>query len=456
MVNKKKTKMTIWQYLTLGYLTVIIVGTLLLLLPFATNAGEPQTGFVDALFTATSATCITGLIPFDTATHFTLFGQIVILCMIQLGGLGFMTFVTIIFRTIGKKSGVYETKALMLSAGEDNRQELHRLFRNLLIGTLIFELIGAAVLSIRFIPEFGFGQGVYFSVWHSVSAFCNAGFDLMGGVHTANTFVSLTHYASDPLVCITISLLICIGGLGFCVWDDIWVNRFQIKKYKLHTKVVLLMTAIILLLSTVLFLLFEWSNPEITNLNFWQKSCVAFFNACTPRTAGFSVIDYSTASDGSYLLTLMSMFIGGSPASTAGGVKTTTLFVIIMGTISVFQGKRDIEVGKRRVHNSLLRQALAVFVACLFLTMISCLLIGVLESGNAQIGIKEILFEVVSAIANVGLSMGVTPDLTVASKIILALLMFVGRVGIVTFALAFAERTDAAEVKKPVDTMLIG
>ena len=256
-MNKKKTKMTIWQYLTLGYLTVIIVGTLLLLLPFATNAGEPQTGFVDALFTATSATCITGLIPFDTATHFTLFGQIVILCMIQLGGLGFMTFVTIIFRTIGKKSGVYETKALMLSAGEDNRQELHRLFRNLLIGTLIFELIGAAVLSIRFIPEFGFGQGVYFSVWHSISAFCNAGFDLMGGTLGQGQFVSFTHYATDPIVSLPLAGLIVVGGLGFCVWDDITKQKFRLKKTCLHTKTVLVMTVSLLTLSTLLFLFFE-------------------------------------------------------------------------------------------------------------------------------------------------------------------------------------------------------
>ncbi len=448
-----RKKMTVWQLLALGYFAVIITGAGLLSLPFASQAGE-NTSFINALFTSTSATCVTGLVPYDTATHWSRFGQIVILCLIQLGGLGFMTLVSLFFNLIGKNMGVYERKALMTSAGEDNRSELQRLLKRILLGTLLFEGLGALFLSFRFIGTLGTAKGIYYSVWHSVSAFCNAGFDLMGSV--SGKFSSLSAFAKDPLVTLTIAGLIVMGGIGFCVWDDILTSRFRWKKYRLHTKAVLIMTTVLLTSSTLLYLLFERSNPLFTNYTFGDKLLVAFFNACTPRTAGFNVVEFGALSDSSYLLTVTLMFIGGSSGSTAGGVKVTTLFVIVMGISSVLRGKQDVEVGKRRVHNALLRQALAVFVSCLFFVIVATICLCAIEANNPAATFQTVLFETVSALATVGLSLSLTPTLSIASKIIIILLMYAGRVGILTVALAFAEQRSPAKIRKPVDTLLIG
>lgn len=455
MYRNKRKKMTAWQVLALGYLAVIIIGAVLLRLPIATRECESTT-FTNALFTSTSATCVTGLIAYDTNTHWTLFGQLVILCLIQLGGLGFMTIVTLIFRIVGKGMGLAQSKIFMLSAGEGKRSELRRLFRRIIGITIAFELFGAALLAVRFCPQFGNLKGSYYAVWHSVSAFCNAGFDLMGGVFGGEKFVSLTAYATDPLVSLTIAGLIIVGGLGFCVWDDLFLCKGKWKNFRLHTKVVLAMTATLLLFSTLLFLLFERDNPDFLSYSIGEKILVAFFNAVTPRTAGFNTVDYSTMSDAGYLFTLILMFVGGSSGSTAGGVKITTFFVILMGMIAVFRGKRDIELGKRRVHNALLRQALTIFVSCLFIVLTATLIICAVETHNEPATLKAVLFETFSAMGTVGLSMGLTPTLSATSKIILMLLMYAGRVGILTIGLAVAERKDTAEVKKPVDTLLIG
>lgn len=446
--------MSAWQILALGYLVVIITGALLLCLPFATKHGE-TTNFVNALFTSTSATCVTGLVPYDTNTHWSLFGQIVILCLIQLGGLGFMTFVTILFQVFRKNMGLSTSKLFMLSAGQEQRHTMRRLFKRLLCGTLLFESLGATILSLRFIPQMGVAKGLYYSVFHAVSAFCNAGFDLMGS-HAGGKFVSLTAYATDPLVSLTIALLILIGGLGFCVWDDIVETKCNIKKFSLHTRVVLATSAVLVILPTFMFLFFERGNQDYAGYTFGEKLLVAFFNAVTPRTAGFNTADMTKFSDSSYLLTLILMFIGGSSASTAGGVKITTFFVIIMGIFSVFRGKEDIEVGKRRVHNALLRQALAVFVSCLFIILTATLLLCTIERDNQTATLSAVLFEAFSAMGTVGLSLSLTPTLSAASKIVLILLMYAGRVGILTIGLAFAEKKDSAKIRKPVDTLLIG
>ncbi len=367
-----------------------------------------------------------------------------------------MTLVTLIFQLIGRNMDMHERKILMLSSGEEKRNELKRLFKRLLLGTVIFELLGALLLSVRFIDELGAGKGIYYAVWHSVSAFCNAGFDLMGGVFGSDKFVSLTRYATDPLVSLTVCALIITGGLGFCVWDDFVACKGNYKKFRLHTKIVLAFTAVLLLSSTFLFLLFDYHNPAFAGYSFGEKVLISFFNAVTPRTAGFNTVDLSTLSDASYLWTIMLMFVGGSSASTAGGIKITTMFVILMGIASVFSGKRDIEVGKRRIHNALLRQALAVFVSCLLLIMTATLIICFLETTNQTATLQAVLFETVSAMGTVGLSLGLTPTLGSLSKYILIALMYAGRVGILTIALAFGEKKNSAEIKKPVDTLLIG
>ena len=446
--------MTVWQFLSLGYLIVIIAGSLLLFLPFATKDGQSTT-YINALFTSTSATCVTGLVPYDTNTHWSLFGQIVIIILIQTGGLGFMTFVSVLFNLLGRHMGLYERKALMQSAGEGRLSGIRRLVRRIFIGTAIFEGLGAIFLSIRFIPDFGVGKGIYYSVWHSISAFCNAGFDLMGGVFGEETFVSFTHYAADPVVSLTIAFLIIIGGLGFCVWGDIVDNKGNVKKFRLHTKVVLLVNTLMLLASTLLFLLFERNNPTYGRFSTGEKWLVAFFNATTPRTAGFNTIDLNSLSDSGYLLTIMLMFIGGSSGSTAGGIKISTLAVILMGMVAVFRGRKDINIGKKRVEYSLVNQALAIFVSCLIIVMTATLLICAIEP-DASASFRQVLFETVSALGTVGLSLSLTPILSTASKCIIIFLMYAGRVGILTLALAFGESRKSSEVKKPLDALLIG
>lgn len=447
--------MTTWQFLSLGYCIVIITGALLLTLPFATKEGE-HTTFINALFTSTSATCVTGLIAYDTNTHWSLFGQIVVICLIQLGGLGFMTFVTVLFKMFGKSLGLGKQKILMASAGENNRSEMSRLFKRILLGTLLFEGLGAVLLSFRFIGQFGWVKGIYYAIWHSVSAFCNAGFDLMGGVLGNGQFVSFTAYATDPLISLTLAGLILVGGLGFCVWDDLAESRLGPKKFTLHTKVVLIMTLILIVVPTALFLFFERSNPDYEEYTFGQRLLAAVFSSITPRTAGFNTVELTALSDSSYLLTVLLMFVGGSSGSTAGGIKITTLFVVIMGMLSVFRGNRDIELGKRRVHDSLLRQALAIFVACLFIVIVATMLLCTFERDNTAATFQAVVFETVSAMGTVGLSLGLTPTLGTASKITLILLMYAGRVGILTLGLAFGEKKQTAEIRKPVDTVLIG
>ncbi len=454
MKLKSKAKLTVWQFLALGYLVVIVAGSLLLMLPFATRDGQ-STSYVNALFTATSATCVTGLAPYDTNIHWTLFGQIVILFLIQTGGLGFMTFVSIVFSAIGRNLGLYERKALMLSEGEHRLSGVRRLVRRIALGTAVVESAGALLLCIRFIPDFGVGKGIYYSVWHSISAFCNAGFDLMGGVFADEQFVSLTRYATDPLVSLTIAFLIIIGGLGFCVWSDIVDAKCNVKKFRLYTKVVLLVNTLFLVVSTVLFFFFERSNPTYENFTLGEKWLVSFFNATTPRTAGFNTVDLTSLSDSGYLLTVILMFVGGSSGSTAGGIKINTLAVIVMGMISVFRGKKDIDIGKKRIDFSLVSQALAVFVSCLILVITATLIICAIEPDEIA-PFRSVLFEVVSALGTVGLSLSLTPVLSTASKCILILLMYAGRVGILTLALALGESRKASEIKKPLDTLLIG
>ena len=454
MKSKRKWRPSVWQTLTLGYLCVILIGTLLLSLPFATNTGQ-ETDVMGALFTSTSATCVTGLVVYDTATHWTTFGQVVIICLIQLGGLGFMTVVSAIFRLLRQDMGLYGSKMLMLSTGGSSRQKMKRLFSHILLGTLLFEGVGAILLSIRFIPQFGTGRGIYFAVWHSISAFCNAGFDLMGGVHSSDTFVSFTHYATDPLVSLTLCALIILGGLGFCVWEDVVEKRGNFRKFHLHTKLVLVTTLGLVLLSTLLFLFFERNNFG-ADYGFGDKLLVSFFNAVTPRTAGFNTVDFATLSDSGYLLMLSLMFIGGSSGSTAGGIKITTFFVIVAGIFSVFRGKQDIELGKKRLSHNLLHQALAVFVSCLAIVTLASLCICALEEQNAAATLRAVLFETVSAMGTVGLSLGLTPTLSTASRILVMLLMYAGRVGILTIALSVAQKRTTSSLKRPLDNSLIG
>lgn len=420
------------------------------MLPFATKGGK-STSYINALFTATSALCVTGLAPYDTATHWTLFGQLVILFLIQLGGLGFMTFVSAVLIMFKRDMGIYSRNVLMHDANSGKLNGLTKMVKRIIIGTAVFEAAGAFILMIRFIPDFGAGNGIYYSIWHSVSAFCNAGFDLMGS--EGNEFVSLTAYAKDPLVTLTLTCLILLGGLGFCVWSDAVDCKLNFKKMQFNTKVVLIVNTIIFVTGTLLFLLFERNNPAMEEYNFGEKLLVAIFNATTTRTAGFSTMDLASLSDSGYLLMVIYMFIGGNSGSTAGGIKVTTFAVIVMGMVAVFRGRKDINIGKKRIDGSLLSQALAIFASCLIIIMLSTIIICAVEPSAT---FKSVLFECVSALSTTGLSISLTPQLGVISKLILVLLMFTGRVGILTLALALGEKKTAAEIRKPVDTLFIG
>ncbi len=455
MKRKFKFKLSVWQVLALGYLICILIGSALLSLPFASKDGH-SAGYLNALFVSTSATCVTGLTPVDTSTQWSYFGQIVILILIQLGGLGFMTFVSVLFQIFKRGMGLYGRTLVMMSAGDKKYNGIARLIRRIIIGTAIIELTGAALLSIRFIQDYGALKGIYYGIWHSVSAFCNAGFDVLGIGGT-----SLSAYATDPLVTLTICALIILGGLGFCVWGDVLDCKCNPKKFQLNTKIVLLMTAILLVLATGLFMAFEWNN--YSEYNFGEKLLMSIFNATTPRTAGFFTTAPANLSESGYLLTIILMFIGGSSGSTAGGIKVGTFAVIIMGMLTVFRGRKDINIGKKRIDSALVSQALAIFAAFLMLVMVATLIICAVEepSLEGKCTFKDALFECVSALGTSGLSASkefgsLTPHLSVVSKLILILLMYAGRVGILTLALALGKKRKVDNIRRPLDSLMIG
>lgn len=440
----KKKKLTAAQIIILGFLVVVIVGTTLLCMPFSSSSGK-FTGFTDALFTAVSATCVTGLAVRTTAEYWSVFGQIVILLLIQVGGLGFMTFVTLIIFFIRRHLGLFDRKIFMQSAGIPNLGSVFVLFRRILIGTLIAETVGAILLCFAFVPEYGWAGGIYNAVFHSVSAFCNAGFDIIGGL-------SLAPYRNDALVILTVSALIVVGGLGFIVWSNVLDAKFRYKRFNLHTKIVLIATLVLIVIPTALFLVFDW-NGSLKDLPFWEKLLAAFFQAVTPRTAGFYSVDPATMSDSSYVLTVILMFIGGNSGSTAGGIKTTTLVVILFSVYAEVRKSDRIIIGRRKLPAGDAKTASAVLslyaLLIFFSTMIIC-------AAEPSIPLKSVFFETVSAICTVGLSMGVTAEFSVISKLIITVLMFVGRVGSVSVALALGEKKDVPPVELPTEKIMIG
>ncbi len=441
-----KLRLSPTRLIALGFLLVIVAGALLLMLPISSKLGS--VGFLDALFTATSATCVTGLIVLDTFTSWTGFGQAVILLLIQIGGLGLMTVITMFSFALGKRLGLYNRIVLMQSAGNMTLSGIGSLMRRIIPFAFVIEGLGAALLAIRFVPEFGLGKGLWFSLFHSVSAFCNAGFDLMGG---RAPFSSVTHYLTDPLVSLTLSALIITGGLGFLVWRDIRVNGFRFSKYQLHTKLVLVSTGILLLGGWLLFLLFEW-NASMTGLTVPQKLLAGFFQSVSPRTAGFNTLDLTKLSESGNLLTNVLMLIGGSPGSTAGGMKTTTIAVLLLSTWTSARGRRRDHIFRYALDRDMLRQAASIVMIYLCMAIVSILAICAFD----PVTLKEAMFEVNSAIATVGLTLGITPGLSAASHILLILLMYVGRLGGLTFTLIFARRRPEPPIDRPTGKLLIG
>lgn len=457
MKKKLKKKMSVVTFLSLGYIITIVLGTILLLLPIATKNGEPKTSIVDALVTATSATCVTGLVVFDTFTHWTLFGQIVILCLIQIGGLGFMTIITLIFMLFRKNLGLFQRTVLMQSAGSYNISGVVKLMKKILIGTLLFETVGAIILSYAFWGDFG-TDAIYYGIFHSISAFCNAGFDLMGGF--SGKFSSLSYYYNNPLVCLTITTLVIIGGLGFIVWSDLLENKFRFNKYQLHTKIVLVFNAIILAISTILYFGLEYNNPgTMADFTIGEKILNSFFMAVTPRTAGFNLINLNNLSEGSKLLTILLMLVGGNSGSTAGGMKVTTLVIVFANLIHTAKNKEDVVLFKRTISANIIKLASSLFLAYLFLAIGATLIICAIDPYS----MADVLFEVSSGIGTVGLGLGITCSTlisgvttSVLTKLIIAFLMYVGRIGAFTLFSLLVKEQKGITLKKPEGKVLVG
>lgn len=447
---KRKFKLPAAAIVAISFFAIICFGTAVLCLPFATR--DNSVNFLSALFTATSASCVTGLSVADTFSHWSYFGQAVILLLIQVGGLGFITIISLFMLYVKKHTSLSQRKLVMQSAGSVDLASIKGLVKYILLGTLIFEFSGAFLLSISFIREYGWGLGIWQAVFTSVSAFCNAGFTI---TKIVDGKTSLMMFVNDPLVNIVVVLLIVIGGIGFFVWGDVVRNGIHIKRYSFHAKVVLTATGLLIAISWALFMIFEWNNPlTIGNEGAGTKILATLFMAVTPRTAGFASVDYGGMSAAGHALTTLLMFIGGSPGSTAGGIKTATVAVFILSALATSRRYEETHVFKRRFESDAGAQASAT--VCLYLVVIitSVLLISGVE--GTKFPLQDITFEVVSAVGTVGLSCGITESLTAFSQVILVFLMFFGRVGGYTLILIFTHDKKPVAISRVAERIIIG
>lgn len=432
------------RIIPLGFLAVILLGTGLLMLPMA-SAEEPLS-FFDAFFEATSATCVTGLIVVDTATRFTFFGQLVLLLLIQLGGLGFMTVATFFFVAMGKKISLKERMTMAESLGENKLQGIISLALHVLKVTAIVEGTGAVLLSLRFIPQFGLANGLWRAVFTSISAFCNAGFDLMGN------YTSLTAYVSDPLVCLTVCSLILIGGFGFGVILDL-LDFKRKRQYRIQTKVVMWVSLVLVVVPSIAFYFLEYNNT-MAGMDFGTRVLASLFQSVTCRTAGFNTIDQLALRSPSKLLSIVLMFIGGAPAGTAGGIKLTTVAVIFFSARSLLSGKDRAEAFERWISKTTVIKACSIFFLAINALLFGVFLVSVLESES--LGFINQLYELTSAIATVGLSVGVSGTCSIASRAVICALMFTGRIGILTLTLAIGGKKEKPYLRYPEADIMVG
>ena len=446
MKRRKKAKLSNVQIIALGFFIMILLGTGLLMLPISSVS---PASFGDALFTATSASCVTGLVQQDTGTYWTTFGQLVIITLIQIGGLGFMTIATLFLLLLRRRMGLRQREVVVEGISYNQLGGFAPFIRRVLLGTLLMEGLGAALLSIRFVPEMGLGRGIYYGVWHSISAFCNAGFDLMGPC--SGPYSSFTAYAGDPLVSLTVCALILVGGLGFLVWDDLVRNKLRWRRYRLQTKVVLTVTAALTLGGGALFFLLERENLG-AGRPLGEQILSALFDAVTPRTAGFNSTDNAALSPGSLLLTIIFMFIGGSPGSTAGGVKTTTVFVVLLHALSGVRRERSANAFGRSIGDGALKKATSVLYTNLLLALAGALVISAVQ----PLPLTDVLFETFSAIGTAGMTTGITRDLLPLSQAVIIFLMYCGRVGSISFAVALLEKRALPPVTLPQEEITIG
>ena len=447
--KKKKiaAKKSTTRQIAFGFAMIILAGTLLLSLPIANRSGHGDP--LSALFTATSATCVTGLVVADTYQNWTIFGQLVILCMIQVGGLGFMTIGAYISVLLKKRIGLKERERLQESVNTLEIAGVVRLVKKIVQGALCIEGLGAVLLAFRFVPRFGAARGIYFAVFHAISAFCNGGFDLMG---VDEAYSSLVAFEGDIVVNLVVVTLILVGGIGFIVWDDVARHKWHFRKYLLHSKIVLTTTLVLTAAGTVLFLVTE-DQAAFAGMGPLERFLGALFSSVTPRTAGFNSVDTAALSNSGKMLTMLMMFIGGSPGSTAGGVKTTSMIVLLFYAVAMVLNREDINLFGRRLTDEVVKKANAVVVINATLTIIATIVIMALQP---ILNFEDVLFEVLSAIGTVGMTVGITRDLNIISQVIIIVLMYCGRLGSLSFALVFAQKSASASVRQPQEKIIVG
>ncbi len=451
----RKTKRNIWQtvspmkFILGGYCLIILLGTVLLSLPVAARDGR-MTPVTDSFFTATSATCVTGLVRYDTFCHWTLFGQLVILSMIQIGGIGFMTVAILIMVLTRRRIGLGQRSLMQNSISAPQIGGIVRMTKFIALGTLVIEGAGAILLAFDFVPRFGVGKGIYFSIFHSISAFCNGGFDLMGG--TTGEFSSLTGMKDNLYVNSVIMLLIFLGGLGFFVWSDVLHRKGRFSRLTLQSKMVLSLSVFLAVFGALGMFLTEYAGNQAAGVSLPAQILHSLFASVSARTAGFNTIDLTSMTEPGIFLMIFLMLVGGSTGSTAGGIKTTTLWVLCVSVYATFARKKNIEAFGRRMEEGITRTASCVFMTYLILIVAATTVISAMEG----LPILTVLFETTSAMATVGLTLGVTPGLGMASKLILAFLMICGRVGSITMLLAFSSDRKATGSCLPLEKIQVG
>ncbi len=441
--GKKHFRLSGAQTILLGFVLLILAGAVLLMLPFSSRSGE-WTSVTDALFTATSASCVTGLVLYDTWSHWTLFGQLVILSLIQIGGMGVVTMTTVLSKIVGKRLGLQARTTMQEAVSAPNLGEIMKYTRFIFLGCIIFEALGAVAMSPVFISEYGPLKGIWLSVFTSISAFCNAGFDLNG---SHGEFSSMTPYMDNPIIVITLVFLILTGGLGFLTWMDIRKHGFKFYKYSTQSKLILVMEIILV----VIPMIYLWFG-EYGDMPFGQRFFASLFQAVTPRTAGFNTTDYNDFSGTGIVMTVILMLIGGAPGSTAGGMKITTVTILFLTMLAFFKHEKSPAIFKRRITTEAIYGAVAVFMLDIMLAVLGSMSIAKIEH-RAFI---TALFESASAVGTVGLSMGMTPTLHTVSKYILIILMYTGRVGGLTLVFAAINRKSLGNRQYPADNIAVG
>ncbi|MBQ4641992.1 MAG: potassium uptake protein, TrkH family [Oscillospiraceae bacterium] len=437
------------QIIALTFAAIILVGTGLLLLPAASRSGE-SCGFLPALFTATSATCVTGLVLFDTWTQWSGFGQTVILLLIEVGGLGFMSAAAMVVFLLRKKVGLRQRMIMAQAMSLNDMQGVVHLQKTVILGSLTVQLAGALVLLLRFWPEYGFRQSLVWGVFHAVSGFCNAGFDIFGKLSPGQ---SLIPFQNDPVVLITLMVLITVGGLGFFVWEELARVR-SFRKFSVYTKLVLIATASVIVLGTGMFLLLEWNNSQTLGpMPVWQKILNALFQTVTLRTAGFASLDQAGLSDSGKAISMVVMLIGGSSGSTAGGMKTVTFVVLVLFMVAKARGRSSVHVFCRTIP-----EAKAINAMTIFFIMVTLAFFGgffITATSPVPVSFTDGLYEAVSALATVGLTAGATPVMGVPAQLLIILFMYFGRVGVLTISLGFLMGNQAQDRFRYADTNLL-